>query len=67
MIKEYHVDAEKMRSDYQDVLKKYKCLLSESASSKHTYDSLDKKLTDMCNRQLSKLDLTYRSIARMLD
>jgi len=42
-------------------------LLSEADQTKRSYENLDKKLGDMCNRQLNKLEVTFKSIFRILD
>ena len=67
MISEYAIDLERINSDFNDVFKKYRLIHQDSQMAKTQYDTIDKKLQDLCNRQLSKLDLTYKSMMRMLD
>ena len=67
IIKEYHVDIEQIKSDFSDVMKQYKVLLNDSESAKGCYEQVDRKLGDMCNSQINKLDLTFKSLTRMLE
>ncbi|CDW91825.1 kelch motif family protein [Stylonychia lemnae] len=67
VISEYSVDIEKIKHDFQDVHQKYQGILYDAVKSKQSYDGFDKKLNEMCNRQMNKLDLTFKSIQRTLD
>ena len=67
VISEYSVDLEKIRNDFKDVHSKYQNIMMEAVKGKQTYEAFDKKLNDMCNRQINKLELTFKSIARTLD
>lgn len=67
VISEYSVDIEKIKHDFQDVHKKYENILLDAVKSKQAYEGYDKKLNEMCNRQMNKLDLTFKSMARTLE
>jgi hypothetical protein len=67
VITEYSLDIEKIRSDFTDVHKKYMSILNEASKTKHQFDVFDKKMQDMCSKQLNKLELTYKSIAKILE
>ena len=46
---------------------KYLAILNEAHKSKQLYEGFEKKLSDLCNRQIGKLEITYKSIAKILE
>ena len=47
--------------------KKYETVNAEASKTKNQFESFEKKLSDMYNRQINKLDVTFKSITRILD
>ena len=41
--------------------------MKEAEQNKQQFDHFDKKLSDMCNKQLSKLDISYKSIVKAIE
>ena len=57
----------RVRSDFADVKQRFQALLGDSEATKQALELADKKLADMCNKQMNKLEIAYRSMIKALE
>jgi hypothetical protein len=67
LIQECRLDINRVRSDFQDVKTKCQNLIEDAELTKAAFDSADRKLGDMCHKQVNKLEIAYKSMIKALE
>ncbi len=56
-----------MRSDFADVKSKYQGLVEDAERTKMVMENADRKLGDMCHKQVNKLEIAYKSMIKAIE
>ena len=67
MVQECRLDSGRVKSDFTDVKSKYLSLLEESECTRSALETAEKRLADMCHKQVNKLEIAYKSIYKALE
>ncbi|TNV84153.1 hypothetical protein FGO68_gene3646 [Halteria grandinella] len=67
LVQECRLDAGRVKNDFMDVKGKYVSLLDEAECTKGALEQAEKRLSDMCHKQVNKLEIAYKSIYKALE
>lgn len=67
LVQECRLDFGRVKSDFTDVKGKYLSLLEESECTRSALETAEKRLADMCHKQVNKLEIAYKSIYKALE
>lgn len=66
-MQECRLDLSRVRSDFHDVKGKFTAVLDEAECTKNALEGAEKRLADMCNKQLNKMEIAYKSMYKALE